>query len=203
VPHNLGVYWRALQGNPRLVLHAAIYAWAAQLFEPGWVLDVGCEYGFGSVLLAEANPGLGILGCDINIRALVFARGVSQDADVSLCQAAANALPLASDSLSGVCLFNILHLVPDPLAILQEARRVLKGSQCVVVTLPLDDNLPAGWREGSPASRLARLAGHIFEEIDFPDTIVARSPTLPSEEWRLGPEAPILAAVCRKKPRVD
>ena len=160
-------YWQALQGDPRLVPHATAYAWAAGLFAPGWVLDVGCEYGFGSVLLSDANPNLNVMGCDVDFRTLGFSRDNQEDSSVSLCQAAANALPIASGSLSGLCLFNILHLVPEPRTIMRETRRVLRDGQRMVITLPRDDNLPAKWHTGSLRGRLTDLAGRFFEEIRF------------------------------------
>ena len=51
----IDAHWRALQDDPLLVLHATIYAWSAELFEPGWVLDVGCEFGHGSAILSEVK----------------------------------------------------------------------------------------------------------------------------------------------------
>ena len=193
----LDSYWQALQGDPRLVLHATTYAWAAGLFEPGWVLDVGCEFGFGSALLVQANPSLRVLGCDVDIQALGFARGIGEDSGTVVCQAAADALPFARDDLSGVCLFNILHLVREPHTIVREARRVLKDGQRLVITLPRDDNLPVDWRAGQLDERLSDLAGRLFEEIHFPEAVAAPSVSPSMKEQQLGADAPILVAVCR------
>lgn len=196
----IDTHWRALQDDPLLVLHATIYAWSAELFEPGWVLDVGCEFGHGSALLSEVNPNLRVLGCDTNFQTLIFAKELITNPAVSFHQANASTLPLPDKSLSGICLFNLLHLVSNPVATLQEACRVLRDHQQMVVSLPLDDNLPAEWREGSPADRLTELLVSIFESVIFPDQIAINSSILPSRRYRLGLQAPLLLAVCHNDP---
>ncbi len=194
----LDVYWQALREDRRLAMHAALYAWAGELFEPGWALDAGCEYGFGSALLAQANPRLRVASCDIRYEALAFARRLLAGRGIGLCRAAANALPFPAESLSGVCLINLLHLVPDPLACLREMRRVLKKGGRLVISLPLDDYLPSSWRSNT-AHKLSALTKRSFLRIELPGTVSSRLPVLPAARWQVGPGTPLLVGVCTKQ----
>lgn len=194
----LDAYWQALRTDRRLATHAAVYAWAAELFKPGWALDAGCEVGFGSALLAQANPRLRVVGCDLSFEALAFARDLLAGSGVRLFEAAANALPLPAGSLSGVCLINLLHLVPDPEAVLQEAYRALRTGGRLVVSLPLGDDLPPAWRAGTVARLTDSLAGAGFAGIAFPESISSRLPILPATRWKVGAGTPLLVGVCTR-----
>lgn len=194
----LDAYWQALREDRRLAMHAAVYAWAGELFEPGWALDAGCEYGFGSVLLTQANPRLRVISCDIRYETLAFARRLLAGRGIRLCEAAVNALPFLAESLSGVCLINLLHLVPDPLTCLQEMKRVLKKGGRLVVSLPLDDHLPSSWHPNA-ADKLSALVKRSLFRIELPETVSSRLPVLPAARWQVGPGTSLLVGVCTKQ----
>mgnify|MGYP001224115976 CR=1 FL=1 len=189
-----GAFCRAFSDDPRLTLHAGLYAWAAGRFEAGPVLDVGCEYGVGLALLNRANPGLQVFGCDLSREAL-HVMHVLVESPPPTFQARAEVLPVASASLAGVCLFNLLHLLPDPVPTLREARRVLRPGACIVLTLPTGTYLPPGW-QGTPLQpRLKRAVQGVFDRIEFPQHIEPRLAGLPPV-MELGAGAPLLAALC-------
>ncbi|MGD8603790.1 MAG: methyltransferase domain-containing protein [Anaerolineales bacterium] len=128
-----------------LRLHQGIYQWSARQFDPGWVLDVGTELGVGMGLMQDEDPHLKVLGCDVKIAPLKASRTLIGEFGQRMAQADAAMLPIASRSMTGVCLINILHLVDRPQMILDESRRVLKRRGRVVVYIDLS-KLPL-WHE--------------------------------------------------------
>jgi ubiquinone/menaquinone biosynthesis C-methylase UbiE len=121
------------QEQQRLVDQAAY--WRHGLIRPGTrfapgtrLLEVGC--GVGAVLgeLGLAYPGLRLHGVDFEAKQLGFARshlrGLGLKADLK--RADALALPYPDASFDAVWMMWFLEHVSDPLAALQEAKRVLK-----------------------------------------------------------------------------
>lgn len=197
---DLDACWRTIQDDSRLSLHAATYAWAAQQFEAGWVVDVGCEYGFGSALLSRANPNLRVLGVDIDVDVLALAKHILGESNTRLVRGTAGHLPLKGESVTGVCLFNVVHLVANPLRVLEEAHRVLQNGQSIVVTLPLDDNLATAWQHPSPAATLERLVTQVFASINFPTRITSSAGPRPAQAYQVGPHTTLLVALATKHP---
>jgi ubiquinone/menaquinone biosynthesis C-methylase UbiE len=98
-------------------------------FAPGTaLLDIGC--GVGAVLgeLGGAFPHLRLHGVDFEARQLGFAKAhlASQGLKAQLTRADALDLPFADASFDAVWMMWFLEHVSDPLAALQEAKRVLK-----------------------------------------------------------------------------
>lgn len=185
-------------------------AWKAALLarhrRPGAVVDVGCGPGESSVAGAVGLDG------DADVLARAAARGV-----VPVLADVERPWPLADDSAGTVVLFDVLEHVPDPLALLSEAARVLRRDGVLLVALPnaahavnrvaalrgrTDDFTDAAHRVGAPvsdhlhrftlASGAALLAASGF-------TVSARHDFFPSRftdgEWRrLGRLAGLLRA---------
>jgi ubiquinone/menaquinone biosynthesis C-methylase UbiE len=108
--------------------------WRDELILPGTqlppgtrLLEVGCGVGAVLGILGRAFPGIELSGVDIEDRQIQAARaylaGLGLDADVRVADALA--LPFADGSFDHVWMMWFLEHVPDPVAALREARRVL------------------------------------------------------------------------------
>ena len=86
------------------------------------VLDVGT--GTGVFAEAFAAAGLVVTGIDTNADLLAVARGFAPTAQ--FWEAPAEQLPFPDESFDLVFLGHVLHEADDPLAALQEARRVMR-----------------------------------------------------------------------------
>src|SRR3954447_20960589 len=96
--------------------------------EPGArLLEIGCGVGAVLAVLGQEFPGIRLTGVDIEPKQLEFARGHLERSGVgaTLVEADALALPFADESFDHVWMMWFLEHVPDPPAVLREARRVL------------------------------------------------------------------------------
>ena len=96
--------------------------------QPGTrLLEVGCGVGAVLAVLGQEFPGVHLHGVDIEPKQLDYARGHLERAGVvaTLTEADATALPFADGSFEHVWMMWFLEHVPDPVAVLREARRVL------------------------------------------------------------------------------
>jgi len=96
--------------------------------EPGTrVLELGCGVGAVLAVLGQEFPGVQLTGVDIEPKQLEFARAhlARSGVDATLVEADAAALPFADESFDHVWMMWFLEHVPDPVAVLHEARRVL------------------------------------------------------------------------------
>jgi SAM-dependent methyltransferase len=92
------------------------------------VMEVGCGVGAELVLLAERQPDLRLLGCDLAATQLRAARRELDAAGVRapLVQASGARLPVADARLDGIFTCWLMEHVPDPGALAAECARVLK-----------------------------------------------------------------------------
>jgi ubiquinone/menaquinone biosynthesis C-methylase UbiE len=96
--------------------------------EPGTrLLEVGCGVGAVLAVLGQEFPGVRLHGVDIQPKQLDYARGHLERAGVkaTLLEADATALPFEDESFDHVWMMWFLEHVPEPVAVLREARRVL------------------------------------------------------------------------------
>ncbi len=101
---------------------------------PGTLLDIAC--GTGIVTRGLLRPERTVLGVDRSSGMLgLAARRVPGGV---VCGDAAR-LPLASDSVDAVVIVWLLHLLPDPAAVLAEAARVLRPGGVLITTVDKDD----------------------------------------------------------------
>jgi SAM-dependent methyltransferase len=165
---------------------------------PGWVLDLGCEYGFGSLLIAETNPKLQVLGMDLDFSALGYSQGVPYKEKIPWVNASGHKLPIASESFSGVYLINLLHLVEDAVAVLSEARRALKSDGVAILSIPQNDSQESGQRRSPLIKQLELEINDLFSEVTYPNKICGQLPSFPSQTFLLDQQASPWIAFCRK-----
>lgn len=106
------------------------------LLDPAWTVgDLGCGTGHTSEALAPFVAR--VIAVDGSSAMLDAARErLSHHGNVALENSELESLPIADSSLDAALLILALHHVPDPLAVLSEARRVLKpGGRLVVLDM--------------------------------------------------------------------
>jgi ubiquinone/menaquinone biosynthesis C-methylase UbiE len=100
----------------------------------GRFLEVGCGHGFMLGHIAASGHFARCLGADISLPSLSEAR--ARVGDTSLAQADGEFLPFRSEAFDAVCLTEVIEHVPDQVAVLREARRMLAPGGVLVVTAP-------------------------------------------------------------------
>jgi SAM-dependent methyltransferase len=111
------------------------------------VADLGCGLGWSSIALGEAYPGVQIDGVDNDKASIEQAARNATAAGVAdrvafHCHDAAG--PLPDDSYAAVFVFEALHDMPQPVAALEAARRMLAdGGVCVVMDEKVADEFTA------------------------------------------------------------
>jgi ubiquinone/menaquinone biosynthesis C-methylase UbiE len=98
-------------------------------FPGGKVLDVGCGFGATNLTLADHFPDSEFVGIDLSDPLLEIARERSEARGVSgrvrFERADVQDIPFEDDSFEVLINLNMVHLVDDPLAMLNEMERVL------------------------------------------------------------------------------
>lgn len=192
-------FWKVLHDSPRLTLHATLYTWAAKYMQAGWVVDLGCEYGFGSLLIAETNPKLHVLGIDLDFSALCYSQDIPGKEMIPWINASGFKLPIASGSISGVYLINLLHLMGESAFTLSEVQRVLKPKGMAVVSVPQFDTPETGQQRSRLINQLTKELNDWFPEVICPNIIRGQIPSFPPQTYRLDQTASIWTAICRNK----
>lgn len=180
-----------MHDTQRLALHATIYTWAADQTPPGWVLDLGCEYGFGSLLIAQTNPKLQVLGMDLDLAAIQYSQHLSFHASIPCLNADAANLPIAAGSLSGIYLINLLHWVREPGRVLSEVQRALKIGGIAVISIPL-------MGAGELVQELKTEIEARFSRVTFPQEIYGQIPSYPPQSFLIDQQHCTWIALCRK-----
>jgi SAM-dependent methyltransferase len=194
----LSHYWTALHDTERLALHAILYTWAAGQTLPGRVIDLGCEYGFGSLLLAETNPMLQVLGLDLDLAALQYSQNLLINPGHYQVNADASKLPIASQSLSGAYLINLLHMVKEPGRVLSEVRRTLKVGGVAIISIPGEDPGKTGLSSLRLIQDLEFELNELFSQVVYPQEIYGQIPSFPPQSFPIGQQDSSWVACCRK-----
>jgi 2-polyprenyl-3-methyl-5-hydroxy-6-metoxy-1,4-benzoquinol methylase len=110
------------------------------LFNKGYVLDVGCNW--GRWCIAGAKSGYRMIGIDIHLKALRCAKALSRrlvpDNEPLFVLADARHMPFASESLNGVFSYGVIQHFSRVNAdiILSEVGRVMKANGRSVIQMP-------------------------------------------------------------------
>jgi ubiquinone/menaquinone biosynthesis C-methylase UbiE len=102
---------------------------SARGFQRGRILDVGCGSGAMNLVLAQRFPDSEIVGIDLSEPLLRWAREGAEVANlgarVVFERADVQAMPYDDDAFDVAINTNMLHLVEDPIQMLDEIERVL------------------------------------------------------------------------------
>ncbi|MFN2291632.1 MAG: class I SAM-dependent methyltransferase [Anaerolineae bacterium] len=95
----------------------------------GRILDVGCGFGATAIVLAKALPGSEVVGIDLSDPLLEMAIQTVEEAGLSgrvtFEKADVQQIPYDDDSFDALLNVQMLHIVEDPVAMLDEMERVL------------------------------------------------------------------------------
>jgi len=98
-------------------------------FERGKILDVGCGFGGTAIALAQEFPNAQIFGIDLSEPLLRLADQTAKAADleerVTFEKEDVHRIPYEDDWFEVVLNINMVHLVEDPIRMLDEMERVL------------------------------------------------------------------------------
>lgn len=158
-----GSYDRNVMGVFQGAYAQSIQRCAALFSADQQVLEIGC--GTGIISLGIAAGVQRVVGLDLCAPMIELARAKAAEAGVKNVEFRVQdgyELPFADGEFDGVLLFNTLHALQDPLAVLQEARRVLKpGSWLATATDCYADPAPLGLRIKLTAQTLLHRLGII------------------------------------------
>jgi len=176
--------------------HFAIYEWASGFCNEGIVVDFGCELGVGTIPLVKKDRI--IVGMDNNFAYLSHFNQHCIDAALKIVCCDGVGIPLETSSVNGICLINVIHLVKNPIIFLKECYRILNRTYPLILSIPIDINLPDFWRKPSEKEFLTSLIDKVFGESYFPDFLVIKNKkserSLSFQNFEMG----YLTAVCKK-----
>ncbi len=99
-------------------------------FSEGKILDVGCGFGLMCIVLAKEIQGCEVVGVDLSIPLLDYAKGgLAEDSvksRVKFERADVEKMSFKDDSFDVVFNVNMVHWVNDPISMLNEIQRILK-----------------------------------------------------------------------------
>lgn len=101
---------------------------------PSLLVDVGCDGGTLTRIVAECSRAGTVVGIDIKAESVEYARKTK--CGIEFYAADARSLPLRDGVADVVTLLEVLEHVPNPGRVLREAHRVLKPGGLLVVLVP-------------------------------------------------------------------
>jgi 2-polyprenyl-3-methyl-5-hydroxy-6-metoxy-1,4-benzoquinol methylase len=117
-------------------LHIERYDFAASYVRGGTVLDCACGVGYGTQRLADAGAGTSrVTGVDIDGAAIAYGRANYGEGGAEfLC---ADATTFDSDPFDLIVSFETIEHVPDPEALIDNFRKLLKPGGILVASVPI------------------------------------------------------------------
>ena len=137
------------------------------------VLDVGCNTGYGTLRFTPVARR--VVGVDVSPRAIDAARQRAPDGHPEFVVTSGFELPFPDDSFDLVTTFQVLEHVPDPMAYLQEIKRVARPGGTVILATPnAATRLYPGMTPWNPfhiheylAAELRDLLAHVFPQVQL------------------------------------
>jgi len=138
-----------------------IYRQVLSLIRGTTVLDVGCCFGFLTLLAADKDPRLKVIGTDLVPAAAALAGRISRDRGSRARFAAADllALPIGDEAVDTVVAVHVLEHLPAEVSALALAQLRRVARQRVVIAVPLEavPDPVFGHLQAFDLPRLARL----------------------------------------------
>ncbi|MEX0922812.1 MAG: class I SAM-dependent methyltransferase [Rhodovibrionaceae bacterium] len=116
------------------LIHRRAYGRASDLAEGKEVLDLGCNNGYGTAILAER--ALKVCGVDVSHSAVEAARSRHAAANIDYKVVDGGSLPFSDDSFDLVTSFQVIEHVDNVDSYLREISRVLRKDGHAVFTTP-------------------------------------------------------------------
>ncbi|RJP78380.1 MAG: class I SAM-dependent methyltransferase [Candidatus Zixiibacteriota bacterium] len=116
------------------LIHTAAYAHAARLVEGKRVLDLGCNTGYGSQILARSAAR--VTGVDVSGKAIALARKRYAGPGIAFHVIDGMHLPFEGSEFEVVVSFQVIEHIADHARYLGELRRVLAPEGLAVFTTP-------------------------------------------------------------------
>src|SRR5947199_354237 len=114
--------------------HLHRYAVAAALADGKRVLDIACGEGYGSNLLAATAAQ--VIGVDIASEVIAHARQAYQKENLIFREGSCLNIPIEDHSIDLVVSFETIEHIDEPLAFLQELKRVLAVDGALIMSSP-------------------------------------------------------------------
>jgi ubiquinone/menaquinone biosynthesis C-methylase UbiE len=111
---------------------------AAQEFSRGKIIDVGCGFGATNLALAQRFPDSEFVGIDLSEPLLEIAKEAATKANLSgrvrFEKADVHQIPYPENTFNAALNINMLHLVENPIKMLNEIERVLVPDGYLFIT---------------------------------------------------------------------
>jgi ubiquinone/menaquinone biosynthesis C-methylase UbiE len=132
----LYICYQAANFLPALVIglnraRTAIASMFLDLIQPGKLVDVGC--GDGAFLSHMRDLGWSVEGVDFDEKAI---RNAKSKYGLALIHGDLRSAHFPENTFDAITMKHVIEHVPDPVALLEEARRILKPKGRLVVTTP-------------------------------------------------------------------
>ena len=130
----------AAEGQSSVGTFARIYAGVLPLIRGTRILDVGCCFGFLPMLLAEQDPGLAVLGCDVTPGSVTLAHSMAAElrSRVTFLAGDVQHLPFRSEAVDTVLSVHVLEHLPAVATLTAVAELCRVARHRVVVAVPLE-----------------------------------------------------------------
>jgi len=168
-PQEFVRYLKRVSDNPRLRENSLARLRASGIEHGSTVLDLGCGIGSNTLMLAEHVGPSGLVRAVDRSRTMIetTARRAREGGLRIVCdEADAASLPFGDDSFDAVWIERVLMHVPDPLAVMREARRVLHPAGRFVVME--SEAMSLSISDGGDPALARRMERHWIDGIAHP-----------------------------------
>jgi SAM-dependent methyltransferase len=116
------------------LMHRKAYRFAAELAEDAMVLDLGCNHGYGSALLAPKARE--VVGIDVSDQAIREAQSSNWAPNLRFQTCDGRTMPFEDDTFDLITGFQIVEHIDGVVPYLREVERVAKSGGTVILTTP-------------------------------------------------------------------
>lgn len=114
-----------------------------RLKKGGSVGDIGCGYGYSTMLMAEAFPKSEFVGFDTHEPSIEKARKMARDSKLKNCRfEVGSALDFPGDGFDMIACFDCLHDMADPTGAAKRIKHALKKDGCWMIVEPFASDNP-------------------------------------------------------------